>query len=44
MHALGLVYASITSLDPKGTGRPGLARSWKYAADGKSVTFTLRPD
>ena len=22
---------------------PGLATSWKYAADGKSVTFTLRP-
>ena len=43
MHALGLVYASITTLDPKGTVEPGLASSWKYAADGKSVTFTLRP-
>ena len=44
MHVLGLVYASITTLDPTGTAIPGLASSWKYAADGKSVTFTLRPD
>ena len=43
MHALGLVYASITSLDPSGTVVPGLATSWTYAPDGKSVTFTLRP-
>jgi peptide/nickel transport system substrate-binding protein len=43
MHALGLVYASITTLDPKGSVEAGLASSWKYAADGKSVTFTLRP-
>ena len=43
MHALGLVYASITTLDPKGTVEAGLASSWKYAANGKSVTFTLRP-
>src|SRR5271170_5179410 len=43
MHALGLVYASITTLDTSGTVQPGLASSWKYAADGKSVTFTLRP-
>jgi len=43
MHALGLVYASITTLDPKGTVEAGLASSWQYAADGKSVTFQLRP-
>jgi peptide/nickel transport system substrate-binding protein len=43
MHVLGLLYASITTLDPAGTAIPGLASSWKYAADGKSVTFTLRP-
>jgi peptide/nickel transport system substrate-binding protein len=43
MHVLGLVYASITTLNPKGDASPGLASSWKYAADGKSVTFTLRP-
>jgi peptide/nickel transport system substrate-binding protein len=44
MHALGLVYASITTLDPAGNPGPGLATSWKYDATGKSVTFTLRPD
>jgi len=43
MHVLGLVYASLTTLDPSGTVQPGLASSWKYAPDGKSVTFTLRP-
>jgi ABC-type transport system substrate-binding protein len=42
MHVLGLVYASITTLNPKGDVQPGLASSWKYAPDGKSVTFTLR--
>ena len=43
MHALGLVYASITTLDPKGTVEAGLASSWQYAPNGKSVTFQLRP-
>jgi peptide/nickel transport system substrate-binding protein len=43
MHALGLVYASITTLDPKGTVEAGLASSWTYAAGGKSITFQLRP-
>src|SRR5882757_7224967 len=41
--ALGLVYASLTTLDPSGSVGPGLATAWKYAANGKSVTFTLRP-
>jgi peptide/nickel transport system substrate-binding protein len=43
MHALGLVYASVTTLNPAGDAIAGLASSWKYASDGKSVTFTLRP-
>jgi peptide/nickel transport system substrate-binding protein len=43
VHALGLVYATITDLNPAGTVEPGLATSWKYASDGKSVTFRLRP-
>jgi peptide/nickel transport system substrate-binding protein len=43
MHALGLVYAAITTLGPSGDAGPGLAKSWAYAADGKSVTFQLRP-
>src|SRR3984885_8033598 len=42
VHVLGLVYASITTLNAKGDVQPGLASSWKYAANGKSVTFTLR--
>ncbi len=42
VHVLGLVYASITTLDPAGDVRPGLASTWKYGSDGKSVTFTLR--
>jgi peptide/nickel transport system substrate-binding protein len=44
VHALGLVYASITTLDPAGTAGPGLATSWTYTPDGKSVTFLLRPN
>ena len=43
MHVLGLVYASITTLDPAGNPGPGLATSWTYAPGGKSATFTLRP-
>jgi peptide/nickel transport system substrate-binding protein len=43
MHVLGLVYASVTTLNPAGTAIPGLASSWTYAPNGKSVTFTLRP-
>jgi ABC-type transport system substrate-binding protein len=44
VHALALVYAAITTLSPKGVAEPGLASSWTYGADGKSVTFTLRPN
>jgi peptide/nickel transport system substrate-binding protein len=43
VHALGLVYASLTTLDPAGDVRPGLATSWTYTPNGKSVTFALRP-
>jgi ABC-type transport system substrate-binding protein len=43
VHVLSLVYASITELDTKGNAVPGLASSWTYAPDGRSVTFTLRP-
>ena len=44
VHALGLVYASLTALDPAGNAIPGLATSWTYGSDGRSVTFTLRPN
>jgi peptide/nickel transport system substrate-binding protein len=43
VHVLGLVYASITTLDPAGDVKPGLASAWKFGPGGKSVTFTLRP-
>jgi peptide/nickel transport system substrate-binding protein len=43
VHDLGLVYASITTLDPAGNAGPGLATSWTYGPNGKSVTFKLRP-
>jgi peptide/nickel transport system substrate-binding protein len=43
VHVLGLVYASLTTLDPAGDVKPGLATSWTYAGNGKSVTFQLRP-
>jgi ABC-type transport system substrate-binding protein len=43
MHVLGLVYASLTTLNPAGDVVPGLASSWTYAGNGKSVTFQLRP-
>jgi peptide/nickel transport system substrate-binding protein len=44
VHVLSLVYSSITGLDKGGNAVGGLASSWKYAPDGKSITFTLRPD
>jgi ABC-type transport system substrate-binding protein len=43
VHVLGLVYASITTLTPDGDVGPGLASAWKFAKNGKNVTFTLRP-
>ncbi|MER5182492.1 ABC transporter substrate-binding protein [Streptomyces sp. NPDC002896] len=43
VHALSLVYAALTKLDPKGVAVPALAKSWKYNDDGTVVTFTLRP-
>jgi peptide/nickel transport system substrate-binding protein len=44
VHVLGLVYASLTTLDPAGNVAPGLATSWTYAPNGTSVTFKLRPN
>ncbi|MFB9895559.1 ABC transporter substrate-binding protein [Planobispora takensis] len=43
VNVLSLVYSAITRLDDKGEATPGLATGWKYAEDGKSVAFTLRP-
>jgi len=44
VHVLSLVYTAITSLDKDGNATPGAAQSWKYAPDGKSIDFTLRPN
>ncbi|TYB71060.1 ABC transporter substrate-binding protein [Nonomuraea sp. PA05] len=43
VHALTLVYEGITEVNAKGEAVPGLAHSWTYAEDGRSVTFHLRP-
>ncbi|MFE9252546.1 ABC transporter substrate-binding protein [Streptomyces sp. NPDC007088] len=43
VHVLSLVYAGLTKLDEKGDPRPALATAWTYSADGRTVTFTLRP-
>lgn len=43
VHALSLVYAGLTRLDPHGAAVPALASAWKYNSLGTQVTFTLRP-
>lgn len=43
VHALSLVYAGLTQLDPSGNAVPALASGWTYNAAGTEVTFTLRP-
>ncbi|MHA7987685.1 ABC transporter substrate-binding protein [Rathayibacter sp. CAU 1779] len=42
VSALSLVYEGVTEEDAKGNAVPGLAKSWTYAKDGRSVTFHLR--
>jgi len=39
---LGLVYEALTHIDEKGNATPGLATSWKFAGNGRTLTFTLR--
>lgn len=43
VHALSLVYAGLTKLDPAGSAVPALATSWTYDSAGTKVTFNLRP-
>jgi peptide/nickel transport system substrate-binding protein len=43
VHALSLVYAGLTKLDPHGAAVPALASAWTYNTSGDRVTFTLRP-
>ncbi|MEV7399573.1 ABC transporter substrate-binding protein [Streptomyces sp. NPDC091267] len=39
---LSLVYDSVTRLGRKGEAQPGVATSWAYSKDGRTLTFTLR--
>ncbi|MDO9354474.1 MAG: ABC transporter substrate-binding protein, partial [Solirubrobacteraceae bacterium] len=39
---LSLVYEALTHLDEQGDPTPGLAETWDYSADGKTLTFHLR--
>lgn len=43
VHALSLVYAGLTKLDPHGAAVPALASAWSYDSAGTKITFTLRP-
>lgn len=43
INTVSLAYASLTRLDAAGEPQPALAQSWSYGADGKTLTFTLRP-
>jgi ABC-type transport system substrate-binding protein len=41
---LAQVYESVTAFDASRTLRPALAQSWDVSADGRQVTFHLRPN
>jgi peptide/nickel transport system substrate-binding protein len=44
-EAWNIQYATLTDKSPKDfTTIPGLAKSWKGSADGKTWTYTLRPN
>lgn len=40
---LQFVYGTLTTISPAGIAEPGLASGWKFSADSKALTFTLRP-
>ena len=42
-HVLSLVSATITTVLPSGDIGHGLASSWNFAQNGRSLTFILRP-
>lgn len=42
VQALDLVYGTLVRLDPDLNVIPGLAESWEFSEDGKTLTFTLR--
>lgn len=39
----GLLYSGLLRLDPQLRPQPDLAQSWDASADGRTITFTLRP-
>jgi ABC-type transport system substrate-binding protein len=41
---VALVFSGLVAIGPDGTYRPDLASSWTADADGKTWTFTIRPD
>src|SRR4051812_34474603 len=41
---VALVFEGLVTLDPTGSPRPALARSWSSTDDGATWTFRLRPD
>ena len=43
ISALSIVYSGLTKLDIHGNPVPDIASSWKWAKNGLSITFTLRP-
>jgi peptide/nickel transport system substrate-binding protein len=42
VRALGLVYGSLIELGPNNKLRSGLAKSWVFSTDGKTLTLNLR--
>ncbi|HZQ58009.1 MAG TPA: ABC transporter substrate-binding protein [Acidimicrobiales bacterium] len=40
----GLIYDTLTQLDPQGNLKPGLAQSWDFTPGGTSLTLHLRPN
>ncbi|HEY2671126.1 MAG TPA: ABC transporter substrate-binding protein [Rugosimonospora sp.] len=41
-HMLEQVYGTLTQLDANMNVQPGLAQSWQYSSDNKTLTMTLR--
>ncbi len=42
VRMLGLIYETLTTVDPKLKVGPGLAESWKFSDDAMTLTLTLR--
>ncbi|MFV0441418.1 MAG: nickel ABC transporter substrate-binding protein [Lachnospirales bacterium] len=44
MYAQELLYSPLITMDEAGNILPALAESWEISEDGKTYTFTIRPD